>query len=323
MQDALTLRTPSPVLRLRRGHLWTVIWVAMGAVAAYFLLPQAGELQESLGSLQHVQPGWVAAGAALVALRYTLAAVSLRAAVGRPLPFGPTLLVQASSAFIGRFTPEGVGWLVLNQRYLEKAGLNRTSAAAAISLKVLAGVVVRIIIMAAVASLVGASGVFGFDLSGSVYMLAVPVALVMIGFVLWRAFGSRATRAKASVAAAAKEFASVFRQPVRMAALLGSSAGLPIAYALALSTSARAFGVDVSFIDIFAVYLGGTAVAAASPTPGNLGAVEVTLSAGLIAVGVPSGAAVAAVLIYRLLTFWLPLVPGFFAFRYLQAKHHI
>jgi uncharacterized membrane protein YbhN (UPF0104 family) len=38
---------------------------------------------------------------------------------------------------------------------------------------------------------------------------------------------------------------------------------------------------------------------------------------------VPSGAAVAAVLVYRLLTFWLPLVPGFIAFRYLQAKQHI
>ena len=50
---------------------------------------------------------------------------------------------------------------------------------------------------------------------------------------------------------------------------------------------------------------------------------EVALSAGLTTVGVASAPAVAAVLIYRLLTFWLPLVPGFIAFRYLQNKHHI
>jgi uncharacterized membrane protein YbhN (UPF0104 family) len=37
----------------------------------------------------------------------------------------------------------------------------------------------------------------------------------------------------------------------------------------------------------------------------------------------PSGAAAAAVLIYRLLTFWLPLLPGFIAFRYLQAERYI
>jgi uncharacterized membrane protein YbhN (UPF0104 family) len=74
---------------------------------------------------------------------------------------------------------------------------------------------------------------------------------------------------------------------------------------------------------MFAVYLAGTAVAAGTPTPGNLGAVEVALSTGLLAIGIPSGAAVGAVLIYRLLTFCLPLLPGFLGFRYLQAQHYI
>jgi uncharacterized membrane protein YbhN (UPF0104 family) len=188
---------------------------------------------------------------------------------------------------------------------------------------VLAGILARVAIMVVVASLVGASGVFQFELTGSVYVLVVPIAALIIGVVVWRALGSRAARARASVAAAARDLASVFRQPLRAAALLGTSAGLPIAYGLVLVVSARAFGVDVSFVDVFAVYLGGTAVAAASPTPGNVGAVEVTLSAGLVAIGMPSGAAVAAVLLYRLLTFWLPFVPGLIAFRYLQAKHHI
>jgi len=323
MQHELTLRRATPAFRLHPGQLWTLIWVALGAAAVYLLLPQVGELQESLTSLERVEPGWLALGALLVVLRYALAAVSLQAAAGRPVPFGPTLLVQVSSAFIGRFTPEGVGWLVLNQRYLETAGLSRTSAAAAISLKVLAGIVVRMAIMAAVAWLASASGVFQLDLTGSLYVLAVPVGAAVLALFAWRALGSSAARTKASVAAAAKDFASVFQQPGRAAALLGTSAGLPIAYGLALVASARAFGVDASLVDVFAVYLGGTAVASASPTPGNIGAVEVTLSAGLVAIGVPSGAAVAAVLIYRLLTFWLPLVPGFMALRYLQAKHHI
>ena len=75
-------------VRLRRGHLWTLIWVAMGATAVYLLLPQVAELQESLASLERVQLGWLAAGASLVVLRYLLAALSLHAAVGRPLPFG-------------------------------------------------------------------------------------------------------------------------------------------------------------------------------------------------------------------------------------------
>ena len=50
---------------------------------------------------------------------------------------------------------------------------------------------------------------------------------------------------------------------------------------ITIAASLRAFGVDVALVEVLAVYLSGTAVAAASPTPGNLGAVEVALSAGL------------------------------------------
>ena len=318
--------------RGRRRAIWTLIWVVLGIAAAYFLLPEVGELRESLRSLEAVQPGWLVVGAGLVALRYVLNALSLQAAVGRPLPFGPTLLVQVSSSFLGRLTPESIGWLVLNQRYLEQAGLGRASALAAIALKVLAGGVTRLVIMAVVAALVGTSGVFRLEVPIEVpgtwpYLVAIALGLALVGLLLGlllrSAVASAASRARAAVASGARDLASVFRQPRRAAALFGASAGLTLSYGLVLAASVLAFGGDVSLPAVLAVYLGGTAVAAASPTPGNLGAVEVALSAGLTTVGVASGPAVAAVLLYRLLTFWLPVVPGFLAFLYMQKKQYI
>lgn len=71
---------------------------------------------------------------------------------GRPLPFGPMLLVQVSSSLEGRLTAEGVGWLLLNQRYLERSGLGRTSALAAITLKLLAGGFARVVVTLGVAA---------------------------------------------------------------------------------------------------------------------------------------------------------------------------
>lgn len=308
----------------RRQKVWALIWVAIAIAAAYFLIPELAGLQESLQSLNAVQPAWLLTGSALVALRYVLTAVSLRAAVGHGVPFGTTLLVQVASGFVGRLTPEGVGWLVLNQRFLELAGIGRTSALAAISLKVIAGALTRIGIMAIVAFLVGASGGFTPEIPAVWPCLLGGLLVLVAGAFLARVvFPSAAARARASVVSAARDSAAVFRQPARAVALFASSAGLPLSFGLALWTSAIAFGADVSLIDLLAVYLAGTAVAAASPTPGNIGAVEITLSAGLTTVGVPSAAAVAAVLVYRLLTFWLPLVPGFFAFRYLQAQQRI
>jgi uncharacterized membrane protein YbhN (UPF0104 family) len=69
--------------------------------------------------------------------------------------------------------------------------------------------------------------------------------------------------------------------------------------------------------------LGGTAVASASPTPDGLGALEAALVAGLTALGYPVGLAVAGVLTYRLFTFWLPILPGLAAFRYLHRRQVI
>ena len=53
--------------------------------------------------------------------------------------------------------------------------------------------------------------------------------------------------------------------------------------------------------------------------PGGLGAVEAALSAGLTAAaGIPGGLAVSSVLLFRLVTFWLPTIPGWFSFNALQ-----
>ena len=72
-----------------------------------------------------------------------------------------------------------------------------------------------------------------------------------------------------------------------------------------------------------AVYLVASLIAAASPTPGGLGAIEVATIAGLTGIGVSSGAAVSAVIIYRLATYWLPVLPGWLSWRLLQRMEYV
>ena len=69
-----------------------------------------------------------------------------------------------------------------------------------------------------------------------------------------------------------------------------------------------------------AVYLGASIVASAAPTPGGLGAMEAALVAGFTGVGLDPGTAVAAVLAYRLLTYWVPILPGWLSFRQLDRR---
>ena len=60
-------------------------------------------------------------------------------------------------------------------------------------------------------------------------------------------------------------------------------------YVVALGFSLTAFHAHASWLDVTTVYLGGSAVASAAPTPGKVGAVEAALIAGLTGVGIASG----------------------------------
>ena len=105
--------------------------------------------------------------------------------------------------------------------------------------------------------------------------------------------------------------------------LFGGSAGVTLAYIAALVMAVNAFDGGIPLAKVGAVYLAASALAAATPTPGNLGAIEAALVAGLTGVGMPSGPAVSAVLTYRLATYWLPILPGWLAWWYLQRKEYL
>jgi undecaprenyl-diphosphatase len=309
--------------RRPRRLLAGLVWLALGGLVVLVLVPQAGVLRESVAVLATVHPLWAAGAAALVGLRYVMAAVSLEAAVLQRLHFRSTLLVQLATSFIGRLTPEGLGWVLLNQRYLERSGLRRPAAVSAIALKMGSGGIVRVAVMVVVAVLVGGSSVVRIDLPAAPAFAAVAIAVIALGTVALIATRRAAPHRRAAIASAARDLRAVLGQPRRATVLLASSAVLTVSLPLALSASLLAVGVPASPLEVAAVYLWGTAVAALSPTPGNIGAVEVALSAGLMSLGVASGPAVAAVLLFRLLSFWAPVVPGFIAFRYLQRVERL
>jgi glycosyltransferase 2 family protein len=71
------------------------------------------------------------------------------------------------------------------------------------------------------------------------------------------------------------------------------------------------------------VVLGASAAAAAVPAPGGLGPAEAAYTTGLALAGLDSGTAIATVLLFRLATYWLPLLPGGVSYRVLRAQGRI
>ena len=308
-----------PIARIRPR---TVLLVLGGGFAVHLLLPQIGEVGRSADAIRGASWGWLIAGLVASAGTYLAAGVAQLGAVPRNLALGRTVAVQLANSFANRLTPGSVGGLGVNIRYLERSGLARPGAVAAVGLKSVAGVVVHVLALAITVPLVGAAGIGNIKTPrGWEILVAVVVVSTVAAGAFWSPMGRR--RIQVPVRAAVRDIALVFRTPRKAVQLFAGSAGVTLLYIVALAMSLRAFGADVSALKVAAVFLGGSAVASVAPTPGGLGVVEAALVAGLTAVGVESGSAVTGVLAYRLLTFWLPTIPGWLTFRSLQHRHVI
>jgi undecaprenyl-diphosphatase len=198
--------------------------------------------------------------------------------------------------------------------------VERPAAVSAVALNTAAGSIVHAVSLMVALVLLGETGVGQVRRlpAGWPALIAVVVVMGLLGLILWSPLGRR--RVVAPVIEAVRNLVGVLRRPERAVKLFGGTAGVTAAYVLTLAVSLQAFEANAPLLEVVAVYLGAMAVGSISPTPAGLGAVEAALVAGLTVVGVETGPAVAGVLLFRLLTFWLPILPGFLAFRYLQRR---
>lgn len=83
---------------------------------------------------------------------------------------------------------------------------------------------------------------------------------------------------------------------------------------LCLWCTFAAFGYAIGLGPLLIGYVVAYSIGTLAPTPGGLGAVEGLMIALFASFGVPSAVAVAVVLVYRIINFWLPIPPGFVSY---------
>ena len=311
---------------LQRVRPRTLLVIAALAGAFYFLLPQIAQVSSSWHALQHANWAWLPVIIGLSALTYVASAIALIGSVPGHVPFGPAVLAQGASSFINRVSPANVGGMALNARFLQKSGTDTPSSVAAVGVNALAGAVMHVVLIVVFFALAGHDLTKAFKLpSGSKILLILAVIIAVIGVVLATRPGRRWTRKQLipGVRSAAGSLRQAAASPVKLGLLFGGSALITLAYIAALDASVQAFGGGPGLIVLGAVYLAAAALAAAAPTPGGLGAIEAALVAGLTGVGMQPGPAVSAVLLYRLATYWLPVLPGWLSWRSLQHRGYV
>jgi uncharacterized protein (TIRG00374 family) len=266
---------------------------------------------------------WALLGLAVSALKYVGAAAALWACADGLVSFKNLAIMQVANTFAATTTPAGVGGLALSTRFLQKSGLGALRATTAVALQQSVQVIAHVGLLIFFSVAAGASADLStFVPDATVLYLIAGVALGLVGAFLFvpklRRWLATAVRPKFNEVIG--DLAELAREPKRLALIVLGCAGTTLGAALALWASIAAFGGDTSFVTVTVVTMVGGTLASAAPTPGGVGAVEAALIGGLAAFGLPAAIAVPAVLLYRVLTCWLPVFVGWPVMRWLTDK---
>src|SRR6056297_1188565 len=244
--------------------------------------------------------------------------------------FGEATVVMFGQSFLNRFTPMNAGGMAMRIRYLQKGGTDPTVATAAIGLTSAASGVMQVVFIAFCFLWSSSDPTSGLSLRGDdggdtdvsvvvLFVVAVIVAVIVVAVTprirRWLVDFVRSTIEKLRA-----DFGALLRMPAKLGLLFGGATVAKLSTIVAFAAACRAFDIDPAFAQLGALYMAANTVASAVPTPGGVGAVEAALVFVLTNAGVDDAAAWAAVLLFRLVNYWFPTIPGYVALRVSERR---
>lgn len=309
--------------KIERIKLKTVLMIVAGSLAFYSLLPQLANIGETTDALGDANLWWVPAILAGSVATYLFATVSALGAYSMTLPVMATLRSQLAASFTALVAPANAGGMALGVRFLQKAGFKTAAASSAVGLNAIGGIVMHVALLFAFVSWTGQTGVGDFSIPSTSTALVILAAVLVLsaGLLLIKPVRRRVLGPIVGILkSAGGHLGTVFSSPVRVLALFGGSMLVTLAYAATLVFAVEAFGGGLSIPEICTAFMVAVTISTIAPTPGGLGALEATMIASLAGFGMDHGPAVASVLVFRLATFWLPILPGWYTFVWMQRN---
>lgn len=323
LRDGLVQRIghePDEPVRLQRLRPLSLL-TGVGAVFAVYLVgTQLSDV--SLGELwSRTDWRWLIIAVALMFGSFIGAAFALLGFVPEKVPFWRTVGAQVSLGFLRLIAPSTVGNVAINIRLLTKAGVAAPLAAASVAANQVGNVAITFPVIGVLGVLSGSSAAAGIDPS-------VNTLIIVIGVLLAAALLALIPPIRARLRALWSEFAQrglprlldVLSNPRKLAVAVGGILMQSACLILCFYTCLKAVGDSANIAALAVVQLVGNTLGTAVPTPGGLGAVEAALTAGLTTIGVGATSAVTAVLLFRIVSFWLPILPGWVLWTQMQKR---
>jgi uncharacterized membrane protein YbhN (UPF0104 family) len=281
---------------------------------------------------------WLVAAVFVTPFAQVPQAFSTMGATMQSVRFWPVLMLQYGVQFIALAVPSSAARVALEIRFFQRVGVPGAGAISiglidSFSTFVIQMLMITVILISGMVSLSlpssdqgssgGSSGSFNWQallIATALVVVAVIIALLvpktrrmLHGF--WKVLRERASDAKAAL--------RVVRHPRKLLLLLGGNLAAQVMLSIILGLCLHAFGHSTSLAALILVNTFVSLFAGFMPVPGGVGVAEAGYTAGLIAVGIPEGAATSTALAFRLATFYLPPLWGAFAMRWMKQHDYL
>jgi uncharacterized protein (TIRG00374 family) len=313
--EAMPREFDSRVL-LRRGAIAVALLLVLGLVAA--LAPGLGQVRSLIGD---ADAWWLGMAIGLEVLSCLSYVWMFRPVFCRRMSWRSTFEISLSELAVGSIVPaSGGAGVALGAWILSRSGM----PGAIIARRSVAFLIIKSSVNFVAVAVIGIVMFLGVGPHKSIALTLLPafasiaaiLAVVFVGRLSARLARSskerkRLTTVLAAVADGVSEAGILLKRHDR--ALIGGAIGYWLFDNLVLLAAFHAFGAAPPLIIVLQGYLIGQ-LGGILPLPGGLGGIDGGLIGTLLVYGVPAAEAAAAVLLYRVVLFWVPLVIGIPAF---------
>ncbi|WP_328493307.1 lysylphosphatidylglycerol synthase domain-containing protein [Streptomyces sp. NBC_00414] len=304
--------SPSRLPSVGRPVRWVLTLSPLVLIAAWATADWHA-VRDGTTRLASADPWWLLAAVLFTCLGWVAAACARQGAVVDRLPPGLLLASQFAAGAANHVLPASIGAHAVTLRFLQGRGIPLARATASLALYSLVRPIAKTVVLLVFV-------VAHPDLLHLGELVPDERAVVLVAGSVAAGFGTavllvttvRPLRRPAldCVRTALTDVRLLHRRPARVLALWGGSAATPLLQGSVIATVGFSLGLPLSWAQVvLALLLASTAVGAV-PAPGGIGPVDAALVFTMVAFGAPVGIAAATVIGYRVLTVWVPLLPG-------------
>lgn len=295
--------------------------IILGA-ALWILAPQVSELLRNQQTIRSLRLGWLLAGLAIFLSSNIFSAHVYQFLSTRRLSFSKNVQVQLATGFTNRLLPSGIGGISTNSLFLIRSGYKRPAAVSLALANNLIGFLAFSLVLILSGALAPGSLSSALGDISPVYFW-VTAGVITSALIVTTLSEKLRESIQKNILLGLNVLRDTLKRPLHLIFALLASSGITLCFAGALYCCLRSAGIVLSPSELMLVFSASAVATSASPTPGGLGAAEVAMLLALENLSMVGPPALAGVIAFRLITFWLPILPGYLFFRIAGSKHYI